>query len=441
MKISILIPGILAVLTASAFAEAPEGGHPMIVKPTPQQLAWQEDELSMFIHFGTNTFTNREWGEGTEDPRVFNPSDLDAGQWARIAKAAGFKLMILSTKHHDGLCLWPSRYTEHSIKASPWKSGKGDVMREFSDACRKEGLKVGFYLSPWDRNSPYYGYGEAYNRHFKNQLKELLTGYGEITEVWFDGACGEGPNGKKQEYDWQGYYETVRKYQPNALIAISGPDIRWVGNEDGVARETEWSVQDANPTLHGKTGKVWWPAECDVSIRPGWFWHKTEDDKVKSLDQLTDIYFKSVGRNSVLLLNVPPNDRGLISEPDEKRLMELRAALDRIFAVDLAKGKPVLRDGAHVEIDLAKPTEFNVVMLQEDIAQGQRVEEYRIEALSDGSWIEIAKGTTIGHKKLDRFPTVTASRVRLTITRSQGAPLIRTFGLLRAKFDKSSEAR
>jgi len=460
--------GAVAWMMSPLFAREVEvaGGEPlMIVRPTPQQLAWQEAELSMFLHFGMNTFTDREWGQGTEDPRLFNPANLDAGQWAQVAKEAGFKYLILTAKHHDGLCLWPSTYTEHSVKNASWRGGKGDVVRELADACRKERIKMGIYLSPWDRNAPTYG-TPAYNDHFKNQLTELLTGYGEIAEVWFDGACGEGPNGKKQEYDWQGYYDVIRRLQPNALIAISGPDIRWVGNEDGYARETEWSVQDANPTLHaGREGKVWWPAECDVSIRPGWFWHKAEDDKVKSLDQLMDIYFKSVGRNSVLLLNVPPNDRGLISEPDVNRLHEFRAALDKTFAVDLARGKQASADsvssgsrasnavdgkkGTHwspaktsgsLEINLGKPTAFNIAMLQEQISEGQRVEEYRIEALTDQGWAEVAKGTTIGHKKLDRFPIVTAMRVRLTILKSQAAPLIRTFGSFHAPSNQPSPA-
>jgi len=251
----------------------------MTVRPTPQQVAWQEAELTMFLQFGMNTFTDREWGEGNEDPKQFDPKALDARQWATVAKEAGFKYVILTAKHHDGFCLWPSQYTEHSVKNSPYKGGKGDVVREFADACRASGLKMGLYLSPWDRHEPSYGDSPAYNRHYVAQLTELLTQYGDVAEVWFDGANGEGPNGKKQEYDWPAFYGTIRKLQPKALIAISGPDVRWVGNEDGVARETEWSIQDANPTFHpdARGGKVWWPAECDTSIRPGWFWHRAED--------------------------------------------------------------------------------------------------------------------------------------------------------------------
>jgi alpha-L-fucosidase len=378
----------------------------------------------------------------------------------QVAKEAGFKYMILTAKHHDGFCLWPSKYTEHSVKNSPWRGGKGDVVRVLADACQEAGMKMGIYLSPWDRHEPTYGNSPVYNQFFKNQLTELLTNYGEIAETWFDGACGEGPNGRRQEYDWQGYYEVIRKLQPNAVIAICGPDIRWVGNEDGVARETEWSVQDANPVFHKDIeGKVWYPAECDVSIRPGWFWHRSQDDKVKSLEHLMDIYYKSVGRNSVLLLNVPPNGQGLFSESDVKRLREFRRVLDKTFAINFAEGKPTVasnvRPGSNasnavdgnkdtywatdedvstvsLEVNLGEPVTFNVSMIQEYIALGQRVEEYRIEAWDGQEWKQIAEGTTIGHKKLDRLPDVTATKVRLTIVKSQTPPLIRAFGLYRA---------
>lgn len=430
--------------------------HP---KPTPQQLAWQEAELSLFLHFGMNTFTNCEWGEGNEDPRWFNPSALDARQWAQVAKECGFKYLILTAKHHDGFCLWQTRYTEHSVKNSPWREGKGDVVREFSQACREAGLKMGIYLSPWDRHERTYGDSPAYNRYFIRQLTELLTQYGEVAEVWFDGAYGEGPNGRRQEYDWQSYYQVIRKYQPHALIAICGPDIRWVGNEDGYAGETEWSVQDPVPAFHSNvSGKVWWPAECDVSIRPGWFYHAHEDTKVKPLQHLLDIYFKSVGRNSVLLLNVPPDRRGLLPDPDVHRLHEWRAALDEIFATDLARNKHASANSAQrahdarrvvdgdpatywlprelpgtLEIDLRKPTTFNVVMMQEYIAEGQHVEAYVIEAMTPSGWQKVKEGTTIGHKKLDRIAPVTASRVRLTITKARDLPRIRNFALYHAR--------
>jgi alpha-L-fucosidase len=427
------------------------------VRPTKEQLEWQEAELSMFLHFGVNTFTNREWGEGSEDPRGFNPTNLDPAQWIAVAKDAGFRYLIMTAKHHDGFCLWPSRYTEHSVKASPWRGGKGDVVAEFARAVHSAGLKLGFYLSPWDRHERTYGDSPAYNRHFVNQLTELLTQYGEVAEVWFDGACGEGPNGKRQEYDWPAYYETIRKLQPHALIAICGPDIRWVGNEDGYARETEWSVQKAPLGARNVVdGWSWYPAECDVSIRPGWFWHRSEDDMVKPLDHLLDIYYKSVGRNSVLLLNVPPNDRGLLSEQDVARLGEWRASLDRTFKTDLARGAAARADrsakGAparalvdgkpttywmpaedattgSVEVRLRRPAECRVIMVEEFIPEGQRVEEYEAEALVDGEWRTIVQGTTIGHKKLDRIESVVASALRFTIKKALAPPMIRRLGV------------
>jgi alpha-L-fucosidase len=414
----------------------------MTVQPTPQQVAWQEAELTVFLHFGMNTFTDREWGEGNEDPKRFDPTALDARQWANVAKEAGFKYLILTAKHHDGFCLWPSKYTEHSVKNSPYKGGKGDIVREFADACRGAGLKMGLYLSPWDRHEPTYGDSPSYNRHYVAQLTELLTQYGEVAEVWFDGANGEGPNGKKQEYDWPAFYGTIRKLQPKALIAICGPDVRWVGNEDGVAHETEWSIQDANPTFHpdARGAKVWWPAECDTSIRPGWFWHRAEDEKVKSLDQLIDIYFKSVGRNSVLLLNVPPDDHGLIADSDIRRLREFRDALYRAFADDLMRGKrmtkgdapPDAKNGLMQEVDLGRPTPFNIALIQEDIRQGQHVSRYQIEARTEAGWTPVSQGTTIGHKKMDRFPVVTADRIRLTILESDEPPHLSRLALFHA---------
>ncbi|MGA2362361.1 MAG: alpha-L-fucosidase [Candidatus Aminicenantales bacterium] len=307
------------------------------VVPSERQIAWQSLEFQAFFHFGMDTFTDREWGRGKEDPKLFNPADLDAGQWVEAAKAAGIKGVIVTAKHHDGFCLWPSRFTAHSVKASPWKNGKGDVVREVADACRKAGLKFGIYLSPWDRHEPSYGDSPRYNEHFKNQLRELLTGYGGISEVWFDGACAEGPNGKRQVYDWEGYWSLIRELQPGAVISIMGPDVRWIGNEAGVSRESEWSVipvaqADDRPaakdpggiagldamapdlgslTVIEETAKkggrlIWYPAQVDVSIRPGWFYHPAEDMKVKTPDHLLDIYYGAVGGNAQLLLNIPP---------------------------------------------------------------------------------------------------------------------------------------
>lgn len=419
--------------------------------PTPQQLAWQRHEFIAFAHFGINTFTDHEWGEGNEDPRLFNPTDFDARRWAAVLKDSGVKLLILTAKHHDGFCLWPSKFTEHSVKNSPWRGGKGDVVREVVDALREKQLRVGLYLSPWDRNQRTYGDSPKYNEYFRNQLRELLTNYGPVDEVWFDGACGEGPNGKKQEYDWPSYYSLIRQLQPDALIAISGPDIRWVGNESGVAREDESSVVKRGDE------SSWYPAECDVSIRPGWFYHQSEDSKVKPLAALADIYFKSVGRNSVLLLNVPPDKRGRVADPDVARLKEFRAFLDQLYAIDYARSATIsvstrtddthaekqLIDGdpashwmpaaeqttAQVELDLGQARTFNVARIQENIALGERVQRYHVEVLSDGKWRTVTSGRVIGHKQLRRFPTVSAQRVRLVIDQACTPPAISEFGL------------
>ena len=409
---------------------------PDLPVPTPEQLAWQRLELTMFVHFGVNTFTDREWGHGDEDEAVFNPTDLDCNQWVAAARDAGFKLIILTAKHHDGFCLWPSKYTEHSVRSSPWRGGQGDVVREFTDACRAAGIKVGLYLSPWDRNNPAYG-TEGYNDHFVNQLTELLTNYGTIDEVWFDGANGEGPNGKKQVYAWDRFYATIRELMPHALIAIAGPDIRWVGNESGVAKIGEASARD---------GK-WRPAECDVSIRPGWFYHAAEDTKVKSLDHLINIYFQSVGRNSVLLLNVPPDRRGRFADPDVARLHELGEAIRAIQSGRLPATSPevaVLDDDPEttwspegdaltgtIELTLAAQP-FNVVGVQEAIAQGERVQKYRIDASHDGAWETIARGTTIGHRNLHPVKEQQATRLRLVIEASRATPLITTFAAYHA---------
>ncbi len=444
--------GMAVALLAVVLVTADDPPAPVPPVPTPQQAAWQRLELTMFLHFGVNTFTDREWGDGKEDPAIFDPRELDARQWVRAAREAGFGLMILTAKHHDGFCLWPSKFTDHSVRRSPWKGGKGDVVREFVGACRAEGMKIGLYLSPWDRHERTYG-SDEYNAFFRNQLSELLTGYGKIDELWFDGACGEGPNGKRQVYDWESYYGVIRKLQPGAVIAICGPDVRWVGNESGVARAGESSVRKRGNDL------VWYPAECDVSIRPGWFYHGHQDAKVKPLDHLLDIYYKSVGRNSVLLLNVPPDRRGLFAEADLQRLREFRAALDAVFAKNLAAGRPAKADavrgggaafaparaldgrldtywaaadgatGGWIEVDLGEPREFNVVNLQEPIELGERSKRYRVEIDRDGEWAAIARGTVIGHRNLLRIPRVSARRVRLVIEEARGCPAISEFGL------------
>src|SRR5690606_22636922 len=323
--------------------------------PTPSQLLWQQDELALFVHFGINTFTDREWGDGREDPALFAPAALDARQWARAARAAGFRAMVLTAKHHDGFCLWPTATTSHSVAASPWRGGAGDLVREFVDACRAEGLRAGLYCSPWDRNSPVYGDSPRYNDLYCDQLTELLTRYGPIHEVWFDGANGEGPDGRRQEYDWPRFRALVRRLQPDAVIfSDAGPDGRWIGNEQGVAGDPNWSTVDPatvpvpgmsgeevmRQLQHGdRDGTVWRPGETDVSIRPGWFYHPAEDGRVRSVENLVDLFFTSVGRNSKLLLNVPPTRDGLLHETDVARLRALRERLDALFAEDLARGR------------------------------------------------------------------------------------------------------
>ena len=412
--------------------------------PTPQQLEWQQMELTAFLHFGINTFTEREWGDGKENPALFNPTDFDAEQWVRSLKEAGFKMAILTAKHHDGFCLWPTKTTGHSVAASPWKDGKGDVVRELRDACDKYGIKFGVYLSPWDRNASCYGDSPKYNEFFIEQLTELLTNYGEVHEVWFDGANGEGPNGKKQEYDWTAILSTIRRLQPRAVTAIMGDDVRWVGNERGLGRETEWSATVLTPGTYARceeqnkalgvkaTSKdlggrdmlvnakelFWYPSEVDVSIRPGWFYHQQEDNQVKSLKHLTDIYFKSVGYNSVLLLNIPPDQRGRISDADVNRLKEFADYRKEIFTDNRVKGGLkawTARPGDTRVYQLKPKSEINVVMLREDISKGQRMEAFTVEALTADGWKEIAKGTTVGYKRLIRIPAVEARQLRVKV--------------------------
>lgn len=421
------------------------------IKPSIQQLKWQKMEFTGFVHFGINTFTGREWGDGTEDPGAFDPRALDAGQWVEVFKKAGMKLLILTAKHHDGFCLWPSRFTEHSVKNSPWRNGTGDVVREAARACKAGGIKFGIYMSPWDRHEKTYGDSKAYNEYYINQLTELLTSYGEITEVWLDGACGEGAGGKKQEYDWEGYYRVIRQHQPDALIAICGPDIRWVGNEDGYAGETQWSVQE-------RDGKVWWPSECDVSIRPGWFYHKKEDGSVKTTKELLDIYYRSVGRNTVLLLNVPPDKRGLINEIDAKRLEELGEIIGSTFKDNQASGASIgteekmfepghpayeilggdydrswkiegYEDGYSMIFDLKKRVEFDLVQIQEDISLGQNIEKYSIAVWDGQRWKNIVEGTTVGYKRINKTEKISTDKVCLTIEKAMGTPVISSFGL------------
>ena len=419
---TLLVAGAAALLPSVRGLSLPSA-RPV---PTPSQLQWQRDELALFLHFGVNTFSDREWGDGSEDPATFNPTALDARQWARVARATGVRGMILTAKHHDGFCLWPTATTTHSVAASPWRGGSGDLVREFTDACRAEGLRVGLYLSPWDRNAPVYGDSPRYNDFYADQLTELLTRYGPIAQVWFDGAVEVGPDGRRQQYDWPRIWGLVRRLQPEAVIfSDAGPDVRWIGNERGIAGDPNWST--VNPATvpypgasgddviamlqHGDPqGTVWRPGEADVSIRPGWFWHPAEDAQVKSVDALVDLYFSSVGRNSKLLLNVPPTRDGLIHPTDAARLAGMRARLDASFAED--------RFGA---AEAGRVVTISVADLREDIAQGQAVSRYRLEGRVDGRWRELSRGTTIGYRKLDRFEPIPVTGVRLQIDESVGS--------------------
>jgi len=457
-----------------------------MVAPSERQLNWQKYELTAFVHFTINTFTDKEWGDGTEDPAWFYPTALDAKQWARVCKEAGMKLMIVTAKHHDGFCLWPTEQTDHSVKSSPWKDGQGDVVGEAAEACRGQGMKFGIYLSPWDRHEPTYG-TETYNEFFKAQLRELLTRYGDVAEVWFDGANGEGPNGKRQVYDWEGYFRLIRELQPEAVIAIMGPDVRWVGTESGYGRQTEWSVVPVKNMDQGQiadasqknvlikpeinameddlgsrekildaTALAWYPSEVDVSIRPGWFYHASQDEQVKSPEKLFDIYFSSVGRNSVLLLNIPPDRRGLIHENDISSLRGFRNLLDHTFSDNLASNASILpdvntnvkrssdlydnlietswaskasQDTSILELKLDGEKTFDVLMLQENIRAGQRIEKFAFDILKNGTWETVARGTTVGYKRLLRLPRTTAERVRIVIESARMNPTIGEVGL------------
>lgn len=449
---------------------------PVLPVPSPRQLAWHQMEFYAFVHFNINTFSDMEWGMGDESPEIFNPSELDCRQWARVCKEAGMKGIILTAKHHDGFCLWPSAYTEHSVKNSPWKNGKGDVLRELADACKEYGLKMGIYLSPWDRNHADYGKPE-YITYFRNQLKELLTNYGDIFEVWFDGANGGsgyygGANEERRVdklayYDWENTYSIIRELQPEAVIfSDAGPDVRWVGNEYGFAYPTTWSnllrdeIYGGMPEYSKKyskgqeNGTHWVAPEADVSIRPGWYYHKYEDHKVKSLPQLLEIYYKSIGQNASLLLNFPVDTRGVIHEKDVEQLMKLANAVKADFANNLAAGKSVVASNTRgnskkyeaqnvtdedsesywaaddeiiqssLTIDMEEEIVFNRFLIQEDIRLGQRIKAFTVEALLGGEWKEIASETTIGAKRILRLPDITASKIRLNIVDSKACPVI-----------------
>ncbi len=399
-------------------------------RPTKQQHEWQDIEFGIFCHFGMNTFHDKEWSDGTLDPATFNPTELDAEQWVRAARDAGAKYFMLTAKHHDGFCLWQTFTTDYSVKRSPWRNGKGDVVREVADACRKYGVKFGVYLSPWDRHEPCYKDKEAYDEFYKRQLKELLTGYGELVEVWFDGAGSEG-----REYDWPGIIALVRTYQPDAMIFNMGePTIRWVGNEDGVAPYPCWNTVRKEDVLQfwrgrGKAdpeGNVWLPAECDARIRRNWFWHSDDAKTLKSVDTLMDMYYRSVGHGCNLLLNVGPDRRGLLPEQDVARLREFGGQIARRFSKSLASTSGT---GERLSISFRQPTWVDHAITMEAIQNGERVRLYVVEALVNDQWKTVAEGTAIGHKKIDRFPAVQPKGVRFRCLSSKGEPQIRRFAI------------
>ncbi len=469
---------VLFVFSLVAFSQVKKVAPPKPVLPVPSaaQMAWHKMETNAFVHFTTNTFTGREWGNGDESEKVFNPTALNANQWAQTLKETGFKTMILTCKHHDGFCLWPSKFTEHSLKNSPYKKGQGDIVREASDACKKAGIKFGVYLSPWDRNQATYGKPE-YITYYRNQLKELFTNYGPIAEMWFDGANGGtgyygGAKGTRKinaatYYDWPKTLDMVRSMQPNVVFfSDAGPGVRWVGNESGLAGETNWNTISTDTLFAGKPnvekllntgspdGNKWIPAEVDVSIRPGWFYHAAEDAKVKTPEQLFDIYLTSVGRGSTLLLNIPPDQRGLFNELDVQSLKGFRELLDKIFSDNLANGASVTASSyrgnakeyapanitdaneetywatndnvttGSIEITLNKSSVVQFITLQEYIKLGQRVKAFSVDVWKDNAWVPVANATTIGYKRILRIAPVNTDKVRITITDSKACPLI-----------------
>ena len=453
MRFALLLSFLIAV---NGFSQSPV--------PSKKQLAWHEMELYLFAHFGPNTFTDKEWGQGTEPEDIFNPTNLDCRQWCRIAKAAGAKGIIITAKHHDGFCLWPSKYSTHTVRESKWKNGKGDVLKELSQACKHYGLKFGVYISPWDRNHPKYG-TPAYNDVFVNMMKEIFSNYGPIWELWWDGANGEGPNGKKQVYDWDRFKKTVKAISPNTVIFSDvGPHIRWVGNEKGIAGETNWNYLDTAGFTPGErapptdtlnrgniNGKNWIPAECDVSIRPGWFYHKEEDEKVKTPEQLFQIYLKSVGRGANLLLNVPPDRRGLINEKDSTVLIEfnrLRGETFRnnlikntdalIISGDSIKSRGLINDRSaktfgiisnsryeFARIKFREAKKINCIVLKEYLYDGQNCKSFRLILMNEKyDVLREIKGTTVGNSRIITLPITNVSILELRINDQKKATKI-----------------
>jgi len=432
------------------------------VKPEDRQIAWQSLGFTAFLHYGINTFTNREWGDGKESPLDYNPTDLNTDQWCEVLKSAGMTACTITAKHHDGFCLFDTAFTSHSVMSSPKPV---DVVASLAQSCAKYGLKLGIYLSPWDRNHPAYGTGKAYDDFFCAQLEEVTTRYGELYSLWFDGACGEGPNGKRQVYDWPRYYAIIRKNQPQAAIAVCGPDVRWIGNEAGYTRSSEWSVVPARlrsaegtaaqsqqsddaafrqrpissqdedlgsrAFLANEGDLCWYPAEVNVSIRPGWFYHPEENGQVRSVDNLLDIYEKSVGGNALFLLNIPPDDTGQINPADATTLRALGQRLTAYQANLLVGAEityPASTHPGEVLVTSDAPVTLTRLIICEDIRQSQRVEAFTVDAEVDGTWQQIYAGTTIGFKKICTFDRVQARRWRITITQCRHVPVINFVG-------------
>ncbi len=455
--LSTLLSGV--ILLSACASESP---MPFGAVPSTAQLEWQRMEINMFCHFGPNTFTGAEWGSGEEKEEVFAPTDLDCSQWVDVAEAAGMKGIILTAKHHDGFCLWPSSYSTHTVTKN------NDVLRQFTDACHGR-VKAGVYISPWDRNHPAYGSNE-YNSVFANTLKEVHSLYGPFFEQWFDGACGEGPNGKRQVYDWPLFEGTVLNINQSCILFSDvGPGCRWVGNEEGRADETCWSRLEVEngmrKTESGGGGDInggqWIPAEVDVSIRPGWFWHK--DEHPKTVEELMEIYYNSVGRNGLLLLNVPPDDRGRIPAEDSAMLAAFRAERDRIFNHDLAQDATIyafvnernansrypinnLLDTAYhtywmpsdddtsyvtLMVQLPEEREIDIVMLQEYIPLGQRVSQFSIGYKNhEHEVLVLAQGTTIGYKRIIRLPhPIHTQSLYITIEHALAPPILNRLSL------------
>jgi len=458
MRNCLLLTGCL--FTTCLFSQSIKPLPPL---PSREQLQWHEKEFYLFIHFGPNTFTDKEWGEGNEDPSVFNPTALDCEQWARIAKQAGAKGIILTAKHHDGFCLWPSKFSTHTVRESKWMDGKGDVVKALSIACKKVGIDMGVYISPWDRNHPLYG-TPAYNDIYLSTMKELLTNYGKYFELWWDGANGEGPNGKKQQYDFHRFEDSALKWQPQLVIFSDiGPGIRWCGNENGTINSTNWNLLDTAGFKRGHgapptdtlnrgnvNGKNWIPAEADVSIRPGWFYHAKEDGKVKTPQKLFDLYLHSVGNGGNLLLNVPPDRTGRINAIDSAALMGFRKLREEAFGADVFanatlstntnnhKNLSALTDhniqtywaspqkeNTQLVVTLNKKTILNTIVLEEMIAYGQRISSFTIEAFDGTKYQNVFTGTTIGRKKIASFGTQETDKLRITINNAKAAPVVR----------------